>query len=233
MAAVAVRPIKGGPASGCSPPDASRVDGAEYLPGVGSATKPGGTDAPTRADDAPDTGLDRSPAVAVPVVLPKAIATVDETGHARIAVENIDHRAIDCPDGPVGRDELGAMLARIAEQVGGPFRVEVREPDGSRYADILQPRPPEPKPDDGHERNEPDEGPLLQGEGFLADETVLVAFVVATTQAHPDGTGSLVDLPLPAGTAGEVILLGGASGRIVQRHVPVRPLVPARRWWRR
>ena len=200
---------------------------------MGSATKPGSTDAPTHDDDAPDTNLDRSPAVAVPVVLPQAIVTVDETGHARITVENIDRRAIDCPDGPVGRDELGAVLASIAEQVGGPVRVEVREPDGSRYADILQPRPPEPKPDAEHEKNEPDEGPLLQGEGFLADETVLVAVVVATTQAHPDGTASLVYLPLPAGATGEVILLGGASGRIVQRRIPVRPLVPARRWWRR
>ena len=195
---------------------------------MGSATKPDGS------DDAPGTNLDRSPAVAVPVVLPQVVAAVDETGRARITVENIDHHdRIDCPDGPVGRDELGAVLARIAEQVGGPVRVEVREPDGSRYADILQPRPPEPKPDDGHENNEPDTGPLLRGEGFLADETVLVAVVVATTQAHPDGIASLVDLPLPAGTAGEVILLGGASGRIVQRRIPVRPLVQGRRWWRR
>jgi hypothetical protein len=201
---------------------------------VGRAARPGDSDDTLirGRHDAPDTGLDRSLAVVVPVVLPQAVATVDDTGHARIILDD-HHGGIDCPDGPIGRNELGAVLSSIAEQIGGPVRVEIREPDGSRYADILQPRPPEPEPDDEHEKNEPDEGPLSRGEGFLADETVLVAVVVATTQAHPDGSASLTALPLPARSGGEVILFGGASGRIVQRRLPVRPRFPGRRWWRR
>lgn len=168
----------------------------------------------------------------VPAVLPQAIATVDETGHARIAIGNIDRHGIDCPDGPVGRDELGAVLARIAEQVGGPVRVEVREPDGSRYADILQPRPPETPGDPERSEASADE-PLLTGSGFLPEETVLVAVVVATTQAEADGTASVVDLPLPPGATGEVILFGGASGRTVQRRLAVHPRAAGRRWRRR
>jgi hypothetical protein len=177
---------------------------------------------------APDTHLDRSPVVVVPAVLPQAVVTVDDSGHARIAVENIGHQAIDHPDEPIGRDELGAVLARVAEQIGGPVRVEVREPDGSRYADILQPRPLEPP--EAPEPSEPATEPALTGAGFLPDETVLVAVVVTTTQAQRDGTASLTDLPPTARSGGEAILFGGASGRVVQRQLPT---AHKRRWWRR
>ena len=63
----------------------------------------------------------------VPVVLPEVLAVVDDTGQVRIAVENIDHASIDAPIGPVDRRRLGAVLASIAEQVGAPVRVEVRD----------------------------------------------------------------------------------------------------------
>lgn len=199
---------------------------------MGSTPDTGDSDGTlTRADhDATDTSVE-SPTVLVPVVLPQVVVTVDDTGRARIAVEHIDRRAIDCPDGPISRDELGTVLARIAEQVGGPVRVEVREPDGARYADILQPRPPEPKPDT--EPKEPDAGPLLRGEGFLPDETVLVAVVVVTVQAQVDGTASVTALPGQARSDREVILFGGASGHVVQRHAPTSPAGRPRRWWQR
>lgn len=212
-----------------------QMDGPTHLPDVGRAEQPGGSDGTsTRArHGAPNTRLDRSPAAAVPVVLPQAVATVDDSGHARIAVENIDRQAIDCPDGPIGRHELGVVLAGIAEQIGGPVRVEIREPDGSRYADILQPRTPAPDPDSEHERDEPDKAPLLWGEGFLPGETVLVAVVAATVQARPDGSASLTALPGPVRSGGEVILFGGASGRVVQRQLPTVPVARKCRWWRR
>lgn len=207
------------------------MDDPTHLPGVGSAEHSGGSDALTRArHGVPDTHLDRSPVVVVPAVLPQAVVTVDDSGDARIAVENIDHHGgIVCPDGPVGRDELGAVLAWIAERIGGPVRVEVREADGSRYADILQPRPPEPTQDPEPSEPSADE-PLLAGGGFLPDETVLVAVVVTTTQAQADGTASLTVLPPRARSGGEVILFGGASGRVVQRQLPT---AHKRRWWRR
>lgn len=163
------------------------------------------------------------------MVLPQAVVTVDDSGHARIVVENVDHHAIDCPDRSIGRDELGAVLGNIAEQIGGPVRIEVREADGSRYADILQPRAPEPT---GEPRpSEPaTDKPLLAGRGFLPAETVLVAVVVTTTQAQPDGTATLTVLPPAARSGCEVILFGGASGRVVQRQLPA---VHKRWWWGR
>ena len=167
-------------------------------------------------------------------MLPHAVATVDDSGHARIVVCDLDRGdGIDCPDGPVGRDELGAVLASIAEQIGGPVRVEIREPDGSRYADILQPRSPKLTSDVGPEDDAPDAGPLLRGEGFVPEETVLVAVVVATVQAQADGSASLRTLPDPPRSGGEVILFGGASGRVVQRQLPTVEVARRHRWWRR
>lgn len=120
---------------------------------------------------ATNTRVDAAPTVVVPVVLPQAVVTVDDSGNARIVVETVDHpERIDCPDGPIGRDELGTVLASIAEQVGGPVRVEVREPDGSRYADILQPCLPEPAGDPERPETSADE-PVVAGGGFLPEET--------------------------------------------------------------
>ncbi|MGH3302741.1 MAG: hypothetical protein ACRDOK_13865 [Streptosporangiaceae bacterium] len=201
---------------------------------MGSAEQPDGSDGTlTRArHGAPDTRLDRSPAVVVPVVLPQAVVTVDDSGQARIVLDH--HDGSDCPEGPIGRDELGAVLASIAEQVGGPVRVEVRESDGSRYADILQPRIPEPDTGEAPERTETaaDDGPLVRGEGFLPGETVLVAVVATITRAGQDGAASLTDAPKPPRQASEVLLLGSASGTIVRGSLPNRPARPSR-WWRR
>ena len=209
------------------------MDGPPHLPDVGSAEHSGGSDALTRArHGAPDTRPDRSPVVVVPVVLPQAVVTVDDSGQARIEVENTGHQAIDRPDVPIGRDTLGAVLASIAEQIGGPVRVDVREADGSRYADILQPRPSEPIEDSAPSEPATDQ-PLLTGEGFVPDETVLVAVVVTSTQAQPNGTASLTALPSTAWCGGEVILFGGASGRVVQRQLPTAQIAHKRRWWRR
>ncbi|WP_188893431.1 hypothetical protein [Microlunatus endophyticus] len=205
---------------------------------MGQAEQPGGgggDGGPVRArHDAPDTHPGDSSAAAVPVVLPRAVVTVDDTGDARIVVEHIGHHdAIDSPDGPVGRGELGAVLAGIAEQIGGPVRVEVREPDGSRYADILQPHPPQPRPDTEHQSNESDAGPLLRGEGFLPVETVLVAVIATSIHADEHGAASLADSPKPPRQTAEVVLLGAASGTIVRGSLPTHPFRSTLRWWRR
>jgi hypothetical protein len=167
--------------------------------------------------------------VVVPVVLPQVIAIIDDTGRARLAVDGVER-----PDEPVSRDELGGVLAEIADQNHGPVRVEIREPDGSRYADILQPQPraPEPHADGGPEHDAPAE-PVLWGEGFLPGEVVLVAVVATTTHAGPEGTACLTDPPPVSGRSGEVVLFGSASGTVVRGRLAAPASQPSRRrWWR-
>ncbi len=162
---------------------------------------------------------------AVPAVLPRVIVTIDGAGRALVSVNGTGRS-----EGSVERDELGTVLTGLAEQAGGPVRVEVREPDGSRYADILQPHAPHTEPGNEHETNEPDERPLPRGEGFLPGETVLVAVVTQTMCADQDGAASLADAPKPPRQANEVVLFGSTSGTIVRASISDRP---ASRRWRR
>jgi hypothetical protein len=162
----------------------------------------------------------------VPAVLPRVIATIDSDGRAQVTVDGAQRAGP-----PVCREELGKVLTELAEQAG-PVRVEIREPNGIRYADILQPRPPEPAGDEESETFVKE--PIVAGEGFVPEETVLIAVVMTTTKARSDGTACLTDLVLPPGSTSEVILFGGASGRVIQRRVPAPVLSPqCRRWWRR
>jgi len=159
----------------------------------------------------------------VPAVLPRVIAIFDDTGTVRLTVDGVAR-----PDGLSSREGLGRLLAGIADEHGEPVRVEVREPDGSRYADILQPRAPEAKPETAPDDHAPGSSPLWEGEGFMPGETVLVAVVATSTQADQDGPASLTDSPKPPRQPSEVVLLGSASGTMVRASLPARPV---RRWW--
>lgn len=160
----------------------------------------------------------------VPVVLPRVIATIDNAGRASVSVDGISR-----PEGPVERDELGKVLTSLAEQAGGPVRVEIREPDGSRYADILQPHTPEAEDDDERALAIPSDGPALRGEGFLPGEPVLVAVIARTVVADADGTVSLPVARRVPRRVDELILFGASSAMIVRGTAPARSV----RQWRR
>lgn len=166
---------------------------------------------------APAAGRRHPRTTAVPAVLPQVIVTIDEAGHAQITAGGITHLTsappgTGDPEEPIDRHHLGAALARIAEQAGGPVRVEVREADGSRYADILQPHPDDPP--QSHDR-EWAAGAVLEGEGFLPGETVLVAVVTTTARAGSDGTVRLPAPPPAPDHVDELVLFGTNSGTIL------------------
>jgi hypothetical protein len=161
----------------------------------------------------------------VPAVLPQVLATIDHIGRAHVSVDGIGR-----PEGPVERDELGKVLTSLAEQAGGPVRVEIREPDGSRYADILQPQPARPDDPPSTEESDPPSGQaVLAGDGFLPGEPVLVAVVARTVVADADGTVSLPVAPRMPRKVDELILLGTSSATIVRGTAPARSV---RRWRR-
>lgn len=145
----------------------------------------------------------------VPVVMPLVEVTVTEEGTiaARLdgepcATDDVLHRA-----------QLKSFLDGIATEMGMPLRVEVRESDGSTFTDIVPPAEPSAL-------GQPSPPSLSMGEvlghGFLPNEDVAVAVVVAHQSANGDGCARLRLPPaLLESHPGLVVLMGRKSGTVV------------------
>jgi hypothetical protein len=95
--------------------------------------------------------------------------------------------------GPLGRDLVGVLVGCIAEQHGGPMRIEVR--DGGRAIEV----------------------PELIGEGFLPGENVAIAVIVGERRAATDGHLDVVlERSLSLAERTGVILFGTSSGTLVR-----------------
>ncbi|CUR54288.1 hypothetical protein [Nocardioides sp.] len=148
----------------------------------------------------------------VPVTLPLVEVHVDTDGVLSILI----NREPYVTDRPLMRDDLRQALTRIADDLQSPVKVEIHEQGETVFTDIVIPGV------------QPDEAPLpnpefptilspgeVAGDGFLPDEDVAVAVVVAHQVASPDGTARLrLPTALLAGRPGIVVLLGRTSGAI-------------------
>jgi hypothetical protein len=166
---------------------------------------------------APQSGPEQQAESVVPVVLAQVLVTVEESGRARVRVDGTEH-----PDGPIDQAQLGGVLASVVEAADGPVRVEIHEPDGTRYADILQPPRRRPAPRQEKDAPTPARGPVLRAEGFAPGETVLVAVPTTTSiRADANGTVCLLATPHRPRRLNELILFGLASRRTVRgRRIP-------------
>ncbi|MFZ2751511.1 MAG: hypothetical protein WAZ15_14555 [Propioniciclava sp.] len=155
------------------------------------------------------------PSGPVPPVLPQIIAEVVSAEHVVLTVNGKR-----LPATPTRRDELGAVIAELVARFASPTRVEVRELDGSVYADILTPEPNDPAiPDETPDRARPE---LVEftAEGFVAGEDVAIALVLRHTSAASNGSArALLDPAEQAAVTGEVVLLGRISGTTAVRRV--------------
>ncbi|NLE82094.1 MAG: hypothetical protein GX610_21455 [Rhodococcus sp.] len=157
----------------------------------------------------------------IPVVLPLVSVTVDSTGALNVTV---DDEPLPKQASGLTRGELRPLLDRIAAERGSALRVEIHEPDGKLFTDFHTPEPttapgptPEPVP---YLQNTRGRQPIVNvqagsvtGEGFQADEQIVVAIVVHRTVSNPDGT---LDLHLPVALldrqTSDVVLVGEQSG---------------------
>lgn len=144
-----------------------------------------------------------SAAPRVPIVLPLVSIQLDEDGIATLLVDNIPHDTAE----PIHREAVEDVVHEIAETLG-PVRVRVTESDGSEFTDVILPKP------SGDQPGAPAAAePGLAGEGFLPDELVDIAVIVAQQTANGDGRAHLRLPPaLLADIGGTVVLLGRASG---------------------
>lgn len=119
----------------------------------------------------------------------------------------------------MSRAELGQVLGGLAEQAGGPIRVEVHEPDGTRYADIITPPPAPLDRSTGtvqKRRQRRRHGVEVAGGGFLPGETVLVAVTVRTETAGHTGRATVrLDHRATPDGAGSVLMFGAISSTLL------------------
>lgn len=159
--------------------------------------------APYRRDD--------RQAVRVPVVMPLVEVTVDQKGYLTITLDRESYSA----DGALQRDNLKHVIDKIAADLSTAVRVEVREADQSTFTDIVTPDRPKlhtVKPT----RNAATAVGEVAGDGFLPNEEIAVAVVVAHQVASTAGTARLRLPPaLLEAHQGLVVLMGKKSGTVM------------------
>ena len=169
--------------------------------------------------------------IRVPVVMPLVEVDVDEKGFLSVT---LDHEPYSGEES-LTRDDLKRVLDDIADDLGTAVRVEVREADRSAFTDIVTPSQalPEPprKPSSikpGRVEPEPEPEPVklirdvtasvgeVAGDGFLPNEDVAVAVIVAHQTATTDGTARLRLPPaLLEAHPGLVVFMGRESGTVL------------------
>ncbi len=161
------------------------------------------TAAPYRRDD--------RQTIRVPVVMPLVEVDVDTKGFVTVTLDREPYSA----EGSLTRDDLKRVLDDIAADLGTAVRVEVREADKSTFTDIVTPERPKlrmvrPMREAATSAGE------LSGDGFLPNEEVAVAVVVAHQVASTDGTARLRLPPaLLEAHPGLVVFMGQESGTVM------------------
>jgi hypothetical protein len=142
----------------------------------------------------------------IPVVLSVVHVVIDADGVMAVDADGVPRDSGQSRT----RGDLRAVIDEITSELGVPVRVEVREADGSTYADIATP-PESPAPAAAEPSPTPP-SPVLAGAGFQPGEEVALAYVVVRQNADAEGNASL-NLPpaLLAATRGGLVLLGMSS----------------------
>ena len=151
----------------------------------------------------------------IPVVLSVIHVAIDAEGVMTVDVNGVprdsERRRTRC--------DLRALIDEVTADLGAPVRVEVREADGSTYADIAT--PPNSLAPAATEPSPTPPSPALAGAGFQPGEEVALAYVVVRQKADAAGNASL-NLPpaLLAATRGGLVLLGMSSRTVTPFEVP-------------
>jgi hypothetical protein len=152
----------------------------------------------------------------IPVVLRVVHVVIDADGVLEVNVDGTPHELGQRST----RGDLRAVIDQITADLGVPVRVEVREADGSTYADIATP-PESPALTIAAEASPTPPAPALAGGGFQPGEEVALAYVVVRQNADATGNASL-NLPpaLLAATRDGLFLLGMTSRTVTPFEAP-------------
>lgn len=151
----------------------------------------------------------------IPVVLSVVRVAIDAEGVMTVDVNGVPRDS----ERRRTRGDLCALIDEITADLGAPVRVEVREADGSTYADIAT--PPNSLAPAATEPSPTPPSPALAGAGFQPGEEVALAYVVVRQNADAAGNAAL-NLPpaLLAATRGGLVLLGMTSRTVTPFEAP-------------
>ena len=151
----------------------------------------------------------------IPVVLSVVHVAIDAEGVMTVDVNGVPRDS----ERRRTRGDLRALIDEITADLGAPVRVEVREADGSTYADIAT--PPNSLAPAATEPSPTPPSPALAGAGFQPGEEVALAYVVVRQNADAAGA-ALLNLPpaLLAATRGGLVLLGMSSRTVTPFEAP-------------
>lgn len=153
----------------------------------------------------------------IPVVLSTVHVAISLDGRLSVDVDGNPHRGGELT---LGRGELQAVLDEITTELDAPVRVEIREVDGTTYADIATP-PPSREATPNIDLPTPAPEPGLHGHGFHPGEEVLLAYVVGAQTADATGHTALHLPPALVGRHGsKLLLVGMTSAAVAQIEQP-------------
>lgn len=151
----------------------------------------------------------------IPVVLSTVHIQVDSDGRLDVVVDEQPY----ADDRVLSREDLRSVVDEITAGLGTAVRVEVRESDGTTYADIAT--PPDTVGEDPPETATPTPRPGINGRGFHPGEEVALAYVLCTQTAGADGQ-TTVHLPptLLTRSRHRVVLIGMTSAAVAEIEQP-------------
>ena len=144
----------------------------------------------------------------IPVVLPVVHINVATHGRLTIDIDGDPYKSA----GVFTRGDVGDVLAQITTTLDSPVRVEVREADGTTYADITTPpdqpavQPAEPDP-----AKAPDATPT----GFQPGEEVALAYVLTRQTVDADGVAPLRLPPALLASRREGLVMVGFTSHVI------------------
>ena len=145
----------------------------------------------------------------IPIVLP--VVHISVTAHGRLTID-IDGDLYE-PASVFTRGDVGVVLDQITTSLESPVRVEVREADGTTYADIATPPDtPTPQAADQAASETPVTG---NGNGFQPGEEVAIAYVLTRQRADPDGNAPLRLPPSLLASRREGLVMVGLTSHVI------------------
>jgi hypothetical protein len=146
----------------------------------------------------------------IPVVLSTVHVEIGAEGELSVDINGEPH----ADDRHLERAELASVLDEITTDLGTAVRVEIRESDGTTYADIATP-PEEPRDADAPEPAEPVLRSGLSARGFQPGEEVAIGYVVARQTADDTGRAALHLPPALASARRHGFVLLGMTSQAV------------------